>query len=172
MATQQVPHEPTSHLGDAIRRHAAGIDAANLLPDSEGAILKGELDAELHAMVGPPDVPDRPGVKVEADPDAFVARYRPASQDPPWSWQDELGWVAANTFDKFVRLVREVCAEGVREPVEVFDISPLGDPAMGDGHHRVLAAVLTGRPVPYIVLNDVIDIGADESHADPADTDA
>lgn len=82
-------------------------------------------------------------------PDRFIGLYAPASQKPPWTWEQEACWLMTYRFQEMVGLVRSVAQLGVREPVDVYGETGM----MADGHHRVVAALLTDRPIPYRVLD-------------------
>ena len=69
--------------------------------------------------------------------------FRPGSQGDDWTWADEAAWVIRNHADKLAALVEDVAANGIQEPVLLGT-----DGRIWDGHHRILAARLTGRAVP------------------------
>lgn len=82
------------------------------------------------------DVPPRRRYAVEV-----LVSHRPGSRD--WTWADEAADLIERDGPALDELIRSVATEGVREPVLLGD-----DGRVWDGHHRIIAALIVGTPVP------------------------
>lgn len=72
----------------------------------------------------------------------LVARWRPGSGD--WDWPHEAVDVINANPAGFADLLADIHTNGITTPVLLGD-----DGRVWDGHHRVLAALLVGVPVPF-----------------------
>lgn len=75
-------------------------------------------------------------------PRSIMEKWRPGSAE--WTWPEEAVDVIGRDPAGFAALLTDIHKNGVLEPVLLGD-----DGRVWDGHHRVLAALLAARYVPY-----------------------
>lgn len=82
-------------------------------------------------------------------PEQFTAQFSPGAWDA-----DDWAGVGSNLDledrEHMASLEHSVSKEGVRDPVRVTPEDPRSKHRyVVDGHHRVVAAMRTGKPIPY-----------------------
>ena len=88
----------------------------------------------------------------ELNPQQFAMQFEPALafDIPVDSWDEAADFIDQESelegYD-MEGLTSSIREEGIREPVRVTDFD--AGSAVVDGHHRVVAAMRTGRPIPY-----------------------
>jgi len=98
----------------------------------------GSDDTATNAQKTPPRPPDVGDGVMSLD--ELLARWRPGSYEPPWTWDDEDEdiWTHPHT----PALAAHIATEGMQEPVLLGS-----DGRVWDGHHRICIARRLGLDV-------------------------
>lgn len=81
----------------------------------------------------------------------LIKKYRPGSQGDDWSWYDEVLDLSSRG-DKLRKLVEDVSSRGIHPDLD-YPILLGNDGRIWDGHHRICAALLTGKQFIPVVLS-------------------